>query len=106
VTLGGTPASSFTVVSDTQIIAVVNNGATGQVSVTTPGGVAVKSGFVFIPVWDVNRDHIGNVLDVVRIGLHWNTTGTPGWIPEDINGDGVVNIMDVVALGLHWNETW
>ena len=106
VTFGGTPASSFTVVSDTQIIAVVNNGATGQVSVTTPGGVAVKSGFVFIPVWDVNRDHIGNVLDVVRIGLHWNTTGTPGWIPEDINGDGVVNIMDVVALGLHWNETW
>jgi len=107
VTFGGTPPSGFNVVSDTQITAVIGqNSSTGQVSVNTPGGTAVMSGFVFIPVWDVNRDGIGNIQDVVLIGLHWNVTGTPGWIPEDVNDDGVVNILDVVVLGLHWNETW
>ena len=107
VTFGGTTPNSFAIVSDTEITAVLGqNGSTGQVSVNTPGGTAVMSGFVFIPVWDVNRDGIGNILDVVLIGLHWNVTGTPGWIPEDINDDGVVNVLDVVILGLHWNATW
>jgi hypothetical protein len=49
VTFGGVAASSFTVVSATQITAVVNSGASGSVRVTTPGGIGTKTGFTFIP---------------------------------------------------------
>lgn len=47
VSFGGTAASSFTVVNATTITAVVASGTSGNVSVTTPGGTAIKSGFTF-----------------------------------------------------------
>lgn len=47
VTFGGVPASSFTVVSPTTIIATVGAGASGLVKVTTSGGFATKDGFTF-----------------------------------------------------------
>jgi Tol biopolymer transport system component/subtilisin family serine protease len=43
VNIGGTPASSFTVDSNTQITAVSGNGSTGKISVTNPDGVAVSA---------------------------------------------------------------
>lgn len=58
------------------------------------------------PAWDLNGDGLCNIGDVVRIGLRWGESGTPGWIPEDLNIDGVINIGDVVVVGLHWGETW
>ena len=48
VSFGGIAATSFTVVSPTTITAVVGTGASGNVSVTTPGGIATKTGFTFI----------------------------------------------------------
>ena len=48
VKLGGTAASSFAVVSDSFIWAVVGNGASGAVKVTTPGGTDSLAGFTFI----------------------------------------------------------
>ncbi len=48
VTFGGTPAASFSVVSDTMITAVVALGSSGDLSVTTPGGITNSSGFIFI----------------------------------------------------------
>jgi hypothetical protein len=45
VNFGGTAASSFTVNSATNITAIVGSGASGSVSVTTPGGVATLAGF-------------------------------------------------------------
>ena len=58
------------------------------------------------PDWDLNGDHTCNIGDVVKVGLQWGLTGTPGWIPEDLNNDGAINIGDVVVLGLHWGEAW
>ena len=49
VTFGGVVASSFTVINDTTINAIVGNGSTGNVSVTTPGGRDSLAGFVFNP---------------------------------------------------------
>jgi len=49
VSLGGTTAASFAIVSPTIIIAVVGEGASGDVLVTTPGGTATLGGFTFIP---------------------------------------------------------
>jgi len=51
VSFGGTAVASFTVNSVTQITAVVGSGATGMVSVTTPGGTANStSTFTFVAV--------------------------------------------------------
>ena len=47
VTFGGVPASSFYVNSDTYLYAYVGNGATGIVSVITPGGTATYKGFIY-----------------------------------------------------------
>jgi hypothetical protein len=47
VQFGGTPAASFTVVSSTTISAVLGNGSSGDVLVTTPNGTATRSGFSF-----------------------------------------------------------
>lgn len=49
VSFGGTPAGSFTLVNGVTINAVVGAGATGNVSVTTPGGTAILAGFTFVP---------------------------------------------------------
>ncbi len=48
VSFGGTAASSFIVVDTTMITAVVGTGASGNVSVTNPGGTATLAGFTFI----------------------------------------------------------
>ncbi|HEX6428685.1 MAG TPA: IPT/TIG domain-containing protein [Niastella sp.] len=48
VSFGGTAAASFTVVSPTTITAVVGTGNSGNVLVTTPGGIATFNGFTFI----------------------------------------------------------
>ncbi len=51
VSFGGTPATSFNVVSPTSITAVVAaSGSSGNVTVTAPGGTATASGFTFFPL--------------------------------------------------------
>ena len=48
VQFGNAPAQSFTVLSDTLISAVVGDGASGDVRVTTQNGSATRSGFTFV----------------------------------------------------------
>ena len=48
VSFGNTPAQSFSGISDTQITAVVGNGTSGNVNVTTPSGLASMPGFVYL----------------------------------------------------------
>lgn len=48
VTFGGTEASSFEVISDTEIRAVAGNGSSGTIAVSTPAGTAEKERFRFI----------------------------------------------------------
>jgi hypothetical protein len=50
VLFGGKAQSTFVVNSATEISVVVSNAANGTVSVTTPGGTAVKEGFTYIMV--------------------------------------------------------
>ena len=52
--------------------------------------------------WDVNHDSSANVLDMVRIGQHWDETGSAGWIPEDTNEDGTIDVLDMILVGQHW----
>jgi len=48
VTFGNTPASSFVVKSDTKLLAVVGNGSSGEISVTTATGAGYLGGFNYI----------------------------------------------------------
>ncbi len=48
VSFGGVNATSITIVSDSQITAVVGSGESGDVVVHAPGGAGTKSGFTFV----------------------------------------------------------
>ena len=48
VSFGGVPAAAFTVIDSATITAVVGSGASGSVSVITPGGTASLDGFIFV----------------------------------------------------------
>ena len=69
-----------------------------------PVSIMVNDGTVTITICigDVNGDGTVNVLDMIRIGQHWEETGTPGWIPEDVNRDGAINVLDMILIGQHW----
>lgn len=49
VSFGGTPAASFTIVSPNIVTAVLGNGSSGSVAVTTNYGVGSLGGFTFLP---------------------------------------------------------
>ena len=48
VSFGGTPALSFTVVSDSVVTALVSSGSSGSVSLTTPYGSTSLAGFTYL----------------------------------------------------------
>lgn len=68
VSFGGTAAASYTVVSPILITAVVGNGSTGNISITTPGGTVTKNGFKCRPIWVGNHNS------------DWNNT--LNWVPQ------------------------
>lgn len=59
VTFGGTPAASYTVVSPTQITAVVAAGSSGQVQVTNIDGTGSRPNFVYISTTRIITDFGG-----------------------------------------------
>ncbi len=74
VTFGGTPAAFFMVTSDSTIIAFVDNGSSGAISVTTQGGTASLAGFTFVPPPVINTisPASGSFGDTIRIsGQHF-----------------------------------
>lgn len=79
VTFGGVPASSFTVVSDDYIIAIVGKGGTGDVAVTANGSTATRYGFYY-----------GEAV----ISSISPATGGPGTVVT-ITGSGFVDISGV-----------
>ncbi|WP_306550741.1 IPT/TIG domain-containing protein [Daejeonella sp.] len=77
VTFGGTPAASFSVVSATQIDAVLATGASGEIAITTAGGTAFLNGFVYLPPPVINSflPNFGFLGDTITIsGTNLNTT--------------------------------
>lgn len=62
VSFGGTPASSFVVNSDYEIIATVDGGSSGNVSVTTSSGTGTKPGFAFMQSQTITFDALADVI--------------------------------------------
>jgi hypothetical protein len=82
--------------------------------ILSPDGQAYveAEGFVKVdatqPYWDIDNNHICNILDVSKVGLPgvWQSSGAKGWIMEDVDDNGTVNILDISVLGTHWQWAW
>ena len=58
------------------------------------------------PNWDITMDGICDYMDITKISIEWQSTGSNGWIREDITNDGWVDYLDITQISLHWGETW
>lgn len=74
----------------------------------TSNNVALSSNFVFSlpPNWDVNRDGLVTVMDLVLISNHYGGTGPLGWIREDVDNNGKIEVLDMVLASGHFGESW
>ncbi len=75
----------------------------GNVVLATPQDASVT--VVASPAWDVNKDYVVNILDLVLIGSNFGKTisGKPRPNP-DVKPDGVVNIFDIIPVATHFGE--
>jgi sugar lactone lactonase YvrE len=85
VAFGGNAAQSFTVISDSEITAVVAGGASGSISVTTPNGASTLAGFNYLkaPVISYTQPQTF-VLNTAIAPL--SPTNTGGAVPATVYG--------------------
>jgi WD40 repeat protein len=74
-----------------------------EVPVLVDGSIKVVSS----PAWDLNKDYVVDILDLVILAKNFKAkiTGNPRPNP-DINGDGLVDIFDFVKVGEHFHESY
>ena len=90
VTIGGSPAPSFAVISDTQITFTVWSGMTGPISVTTPAGTATStSNFLVYPLG-------------TGIGIH---PGRVAWVRDPNAVQGTLLWDNADGIGYFWDDT-
>lgn len=74
---------------------------------------AVKQGWKFdpkdmtieFPPWDVNRDGVINIIDIVLVGQDFGEIMVmPQESNPDVNGDGRIDIRDVIIVAQHFGE--
>ena len=97
VQFGDTAASSFTIVSDTEITAVVGTGASGNITVTNPAGSDALSGFTFEgnALDETDNDHDGIEVNALTYG-----TGAQGQAVCFDNGPGFIRLPDGLISSL------
>ncbi len=101
VSFGGRPAASFNVVSPTTLTAVVDSGATGDISVSTPYGTGTKAGFIFIapPVISTFIPvAVGNGGTVTITGTDLTTATTVSFGPLPAVAFSVVSPTTITAV--------
>ncbi len=86
VSFGGTPAASFTVDSPTNITAVIADGSSGIVSVTTPYGTSSLPGFTYYPPpvitsFTPTEGDQGTVVTITGTGLSGASSVLVGGVP-------------------------
>lgn len=108
ITFGGVPAKSYTLENDSTIKAIVDYGATGDIAVYTPGGIAFLGGFIFPPkpkIYSFGPNKSGTVGDNFSIsgqnltfpGLE--TTVTIGGVPAIITESSSFYLNVTVGFG-------
>ena len=106
VTFDGIEADNVVLVSDTELSVTVPPGARGvaELVVTNPDSRSASIQFKYIdfPPWDVNKDGIVNIFDMVSVASQFNQSGQG--LAGDINADGTVNVFDLVLVASHFAE--
>jgi hypothetical protein len=74
ISLGGTSVASFQVLSSTTVTAIVGNGSTGAISLTTNEGIATINGFIFT----ITAPSINNLSTIICSGASFNITPVNG----------------------------
>lgn len=101
VSFGGIAATSFTIISPTQIKAVVNSGAAGFVMVSSPAGTSSLPGFTMIPLinnFTPDSGTNGTVLSLTGTGLSNVKEITVGGIPvRSFTINSAISITAIVA---------
>ncbi len=83
---------------------VLSDSSGGIIPATSAGATVTVTEF---PPWDVNRDGVVNIIDLVLVGQYSGEDITAPLDPSpDVNGDGVVNIQDIVLVGQHFGEVY
>ncbi len=104
IAFGATSATSFTVVSDTEITAVVGTGSSGSVTVTNPAGNDLKSGFTYkVAQYNFENsvlDETDNNHDGTEINSVTYQTGAQGQAICFDNGPGYVKLPDNLIRSL------
>jgi polyisoprenoid-binding protein YceI len=101
VSFGGTAANSYTVVSATSITAVVGNGTSGSISVTTGSGTTSITGFIYIePLTASVTDQPTCTLATGTITVSSPTTGLTFSI-DGINYSNTTGVFTGVAAGTY-----
>lgn len=107
VLFGGVPATSFAVVSPTQMTAVVGTGNSGNITVTTKGGTTSFPGFEMIPVitsFSPSSGTIGTVIYIRGTGLNHVSSVTVGGVAAgSIITDSLGTVSAVVGAGASGN---
>ncbi len=103
VSFGGTAASSFNIVSDTSIIAVVGSGTSGAVSITTSYGTATENGFTFInplapEIYSINPDSAAAGSNITIHGKNFTTASQVIFITAQATSFTVINDSTIVAV--------
>lgn len=101
VQFGNVAATSFTVINSTTITAIVGAGASGNVTVTTPGGTANRSGFTFIPgpiiiSFAPSSGFTGTVITITGSNFTGATSVSFGGVPA--SSFTVVNASTITAI--------
>ena len=65
-----------------------------------------SSAYSMPPNWDVNKDGVQNVLDLVSVSNYYGSTGNSGWIREDVDNNGIIQVLDFVKISNHYGEVW
>ena len=103
VRFGGVSAASFTIVSDTQLTAVLGKGSSGSVAVTNPGGTGSITGFNQTPVIDSFTPSAGGGGSIISINGSGFSTATAvtigGVVASSFVADSAGHITAVAGTG-------
>ncbi|MCD6474077.1 MAG: hypothetical protein J7K47_04135, partial [Thermoplasmata archaeon] len=87
----------------------VTDAAIGDIN-AQPVAIKIGNGSVEVIIhpWDVNRDDIINILDLIIIGQHFGShEGEENYAKEaDLNNDGMINILDLIIVAMHFGESY
>ncbi len=104
VTFGATNATSFTIVSDTEITAIVGTGSSGAVTVANPAGNDNEAGFIYkVAHYEFENDatdETDNNYDGTEVSVVTYDTGAQGQAICFDNGSGYVSLPNSLISSL------